>query len=677
MKHNMMHDKVKRRVIFVLPVGLVLTALLGWGCGRHPARAKQQKQEQLAVYPAYPIQKDRNTFTLTEGAENSVTYRTGSLLLLDPAFRPEDLAKMMEIAKAIRLARADAVHYANSAAQKVSKDKEEIAKINAQINQRRVGSGHGVSNEKRLASAGLWFADEMKRTVPDQKRRADLIDTFAGYCEAKIWQLAAQPYFASQKYLTRPTPLALCEKYYQDKGFFSDNAASCAKAQDAGGKYFVQCLWEEGVMKTALFAHHFADKTPQFVNLFSDSKRDDFRKILAAAMGGENATDPLLVSPRLSGKIHTAIMGLRKLNARCNVKLFEIRLGELCTLFVRTNPSVIPEDGRQVATWDIPPAGLIDLVENGRPATDTVGGMVVNLPRAFPLPERSEGQIPYQHLLMFFGARTETSPSESDVIFHTPVLGGNTPANAAVDITSVLNSARSPDDYRDAFGSIYAKTSAEDESVVSGLENKIKEIEDDMQNAETEAGKYDKRVTDLLNDAIKTAKLPNLAHAFINLGLEIIKKTDVYSLEFWFGEDTRSSGDEKKRIKGCYNTFAQTSLAGKECLDYPDYQIAASHFSYKPETGELVFAFPFGEAEAEALGFKAPTGTAKEHQASDYFNDIPLSEFVGTTFEFQLYPNTIGSVVNILTGKAFIKKKDWKEGDDYLYEGVVSIFDNK
>ena len=85
-----------------------------------------------------------------------------------------------------------------------------------------------------------------------------------------------------------------------------------------------------------------------------------------------------------------------------------------------------------MATWDMPPAGLIDLVENGKPATDAVGGMTVNLPREFPLPERPEGQIPYQHLLLFFGARTETSPSESDVIFHTPVTSGNALAGAAI-----------------------------------------------------------------------------------------------------------------------------------------------------------------------------------------------------------------------------------------------------
>ena len=669
----MTHDIFHRGMIALLPLCLVLATLMGWGCGRHPARAKEQVQGQVAEYPSYPVRQDQKAFTLTEGAENTVTYRTGTLLLLNPAFDPADLANLMQISKEIRLARADAVHYATAGALKASQDQKDIAATEGQIKQKRLEISQKVARDTRLANAAVWFDAEMKNVVKDPLAYTNIMDTFAGYCEAKIWQLAAQPYFAGKRYLKRPTPLALCEKYYKDKGFFAADAASCADAPDSQGKYFVACLWAEGVMKTALFQHHFMDKNAAFTGLLSDSKREDFRMILASAMN--NKTDPLLVSPRLSGKIHTAIMGLKKLNARCAVKLFEIKLSEMCTLFVSSNPPVIPTDGSVMATWDMPPAGLVDLVENNKAAMDVVGDTLVTIPRQFVLPARPAGQIPYQNLILFFAVRAETAPSESDTIFHLSAVADNVPAAGISAIASLPDQTAAVDDYRAALGSIYPKTTPADEAVILDLQNKIKALENDILETESGAGRYDKKVTDLLNAGISAAKASDLAYAFTNMGLQITKKNDVYTLEFWFGDDSRSAGDQKKRAKGCYDTFARTSLANATCLDHADYQLSASQFTYQPDTGELRFTFPFDQADK--MGFKAPGAAGNSATTNDYFNTIPLAAFAGTSMEFQLFPNTIGGVVNILTGKVFVKQKGWKDGDAYLYEGVVSIFDNK
>ena len=262
-------------MVFLL-LCFVPASLLSVGCSGRRARAKDQDQGQVAEYPHYPVQQDQKAFTLTSGTENTVTYRTGTMLLLNPALNPKDLANLMEVDKSIRLARAAAVHYAANAEEAKRQYLKKIEDTQNEIKVERQRQTQKVSREQRLAHAADWFAAEMKNHAPAASLER-IMDTFNGYCEAKIWQLAAQPYFASKRYLTRPTPLGFCENYYKEKGFFSRTAPSCMDAPTPEGKSYVQCLWEEGVLKTAIFNRYFLNKKEQFTALLSDAKREDFR----------------------------------------------------------------------------------------------------------------------------------------------------------------------------------------------------------------------------------------------------------------------------------------------------------------------------------------------------------------------------------------------------------------
>ena len=106
-------------------------------------------------------------------------------------------------------------------------------------------------------SARLWFNEQIGRLLDIDSRGAGFDRTKAEsiigrYCEAKIWELALSP-FAGGLFTERPTPLATCEGYYADKGFFAGPECD----PDSNGKSYFSCLWNGGVFQSGFFALHY------------------------------------------------------------------------------------------------------------------------------------------------------------------------------------------------------------------------------------------------------------------------------------------------------------------------------------------------------------------------------------------------------------------------------------
>jgi hypothetical protein len=644
------------------------------GCGEPHSNAKQQTRQPLAQYPEYPVQSSDKSFALTLSQKDKIAYTTGTLLILKPELKAEDLAVMLTLSKDVRTERKKAkAHWLVNQ----GKDKElenSIKQLDQEWKRKyREALTRGVTGgdlTARLTAAQNWFDDEVLSRTPDETRRTEVKATFEAYCEAKIWQLAAQPPFAKLRYNQRPSPLVLCEDYYARQGFFNPQSEDCAASPGAAGKSYVSCLWREGVMKTALFGKHFAAKAAQFEELLAGDRIDDFTRLLSEAKTNQTST-PVLAGRIYFSSFYVNIMSLSEFKnpekcGKAPLQLYGMKFPELCTLFKR---AAVPA-GIDIKT-DLTPEQLINLVETGK---ETVDGKAYEfaLPEVPGVPslDASGGLATYGNLLQFFAGReTKGQQSESDAIFHV-VAADSLAADAAVPsaIDKVVQAPHHPgmtdeqkSSFKGPFGAIYASPSAEDEAMLDKIKSEQERLKKEKGDNLAEHYRLVANAEELTRQAALTANRPSFAFAFLSTVVEVARNGSTYAMEVKF---------DNKSVKGCFDVSSSLTLAMDQCLDKPQTQLAADLFFHNPQTGEFRFAFKLDHA-AE-LGIREPTAAARKN---DYFNDIPLHELAGTTMELRLFPNNLDGVLNLMTGNLWIKRDGWREGDPYDYEGVVSLFD--
>ena len=76
------------------------------------------------------------------------------------------------------------------------------------------------------------------------------------YCEGKLFAYAVNYGFLRSQYHQRPTPSIICEDYYLTQGMFSDTNLCAANRGD-----YLQCLWQDGVLKSRYFVGNYATGT--------------------------------------------------------------------------------------------------------------------------------------------------------------------------------------------------------------------------------------------------------------------------------------------------------------------------------------------------------------------------------------------------------------------------------
>jgi hypothetical protein len=122
-------------------------------------------------------------------------------------------------------------------AEKLAKRTESLAVIEAQ---KAVTAPFFDRRLEQLVTEGSLTADQKKHA---QER-------FPLYCEYKMWELATN-LMLKHNFALRPTPLEMCEGYYQGKYFQDQNLCGPAKDSKTGKNYFT-CIWREGVLKSPL-----------------------------------------------------------------------------------------------------------------------------------------------------------------------------------------------------------------------------------------------------------------------------------------------------------------------------------------------------------------------------------------------------------------------------------------
>lgn len=121
----------------------------------------------------------------------------------------------------------------------------------------------------RSTAASRWFDDQLADPSfagLDSMDRTQAQAVFEAICESALWKMATSTSFVLAKYLSVPTPLALCRGVYETKGLLRPEAAACSPATSAEGKNYFPCFWTEGVAKTALFQRYGA-RLPEMLSI--------------------------------------------------------------------------------------------------------------------------------------------------------------------------------------------------------------------------------------------------------------------------------------------------------------------------------------------------------------------------------------------------------------------------
>lgn len=251
-------------------------------CGQPQVEADEGTKLVAPASPQTPLS--------LAGAEGGVSTYTGALVLWNDDLPAQDLTSLLNATRRFNALQVEAERAFDGYMAKTFLPRQ--ASIEAKQKQVKDLSqaDNAAVDAKQSELAFAWYSSEMAGalSLPEaealgeegkQGLQAHVDAVFQKYCEARVWDYGFNAILAREAFVKRPTPNALCERVYQEKGFFQ--GASCADAP-AGRNYYA-CIWNEGIAKTSFYAQLGADA----------------RARLAKAMSSETAR--LYVSGQASG----------------------------------------------------------------------------------------------------------------------------------------------------------------------------------------------------------------------------------------------------------------------------------------------------------------------------------------------------------------------------------------
>ncbi|MFK7826360.1 MAG: hypothetical protein AB8G05_19590 [Oligoflexales bacterium] len=220
-------------------INAVALSLL-FSCGPQAIDVAEQQQSYIKA-PSYS-EIEQGVFLTSDSSTSSVSYE-GPILIwkndinatqVKKVLKYKDETMDLDLAYKREAFKVDYLQQEKSKlGQGIQSAKDKIAENDLnQFYQQR---------DKQLESAKVWLTDLGLNENQEKE--------FQTYCQAMIWQFASSDTLKNYMFSVRPSPLGICETYYQDHGFFS--GLECQN--DSGGKPkdFFACFWSDsGVLKT-------------------------------------------------------------------------------------------------------------------------------------------------------------------------------------------------------------------------------------------------------------------------------------------------------------------------------------------------------------------------------------------------------------------------------------------
>lgn len=661
----------QKLTFMVMATGLTFSLV---GCGKW-AKAPEQTVDAEPV-PSYP-ETSEHVLGL-QGTDRAVGFG-GTMLIFNDDTTPELIADVLQASLDSRVAWAEARRFeveseyklmytdrgiVPSAIDALKKDLDAFTQVAL--------AKTPIPLETKTENAIAWFPQELDKLYgpEDSVDRVAAVAFWPYYCDAKLFELATNSYFAAATFSQRPTPMAFCEGHYQSQGYFQDPL--CAD-NEAGQNYFA-CLWKDGVVKTWWFKNgYFAESEAEtglkekFDGLLSEPNLETFRRILAldeSAMsfpaGGLGTVYKRKVfgnNPAERKRTYFSDLILKQ-NADTSVcpKILDAQVATLCQIFARNETQIQAGDVFDPANPNFPltPQSTVDLMEQ---KTTTNRGF-------FEFPERPGSSFTTHDILAFFGIRDGHNNSESDRSFFQIVEGGEWKLSTP-DLNDQL--AAKADDIKATLAStVYGMLNEQDQQIYNEKLAKIQKLEKDLASAKAENDRLQENITKSSDDGFTAGNTGNVAHAFVEIRLKVSRRAGVARAYFWVKDF------DETVVLACLDIETTKMIDPSDCkadkLDGVDAKrwLPAKSFYIDPTNGKLELELTMIDPVAMGLGPKARV----EEGTPDSFMDLAEAELIYRELYFELFPNKLLGHLEIMSGKAFIRD----DGKD-LYEAGVSVWD--
>jgi hypothetical protein len=598
------------------------------GCGSVKDAEKQENPDlRVTASAAEELNDDGLPLALTDLGDE-IFYNSGSLLLWNPQASPALIAAVSEASIRARATKAAELKYNRGELQplEAAYAKKVIAKNDAK---KAVQLAEESQSKSRRPLAENWFNQRLLQLKNELVLTAADLDAakknFAAYCEYKIWELATHS-LLQQKLLERPTPLAMCEPVYAERGYLNVASEACSPASTATGKDYFPCLWNEGVLLTSLFTP-LAEPTCGGTSVRKDQKRGDVvREWLANGVLRAALFDPELANP-LATKSFGEMLRNDFLLKRVSFTGDFSRHAELTTC--KKAFKFQPLGDGSLADRDLSELKLMVEENPSRGVSLTLLPMTGDLGR-----DEARWKM-LGEPLFFIGARSGASASVNDRLFNKAVGAelATFPAyedgvSASPFFADLRRAAQAP-------AALLIKLRAESEAV-KVLKRQLKATQQKSLSLSQQA-----RVAD--QKSAQTGAAPGAALAISGMSLRLKRHKSMLEVHLMLQNATGA-------LVGC------ATLTNSGCLiEKTPGTMEFSDVTFDAINGILSVNISLADPAAVGLGL------LPRRDGEPTFVEVLPANLKGRDLRLEFYPNRLDGTLDFYTGKAFIKSGDLVE----------------
>lgn len=507
----------------------------------------------------------------------------------------------------------------------------------------------GIDYETLRTSSDNLLDDELNLLFPnniDMQNSTRVI--FHTYCEAKIWDLATNSFFAANQYAERPTPLAMCEPYYRSNGFFSDE--SCSPASE--GKNYLSCFWNSGVKNSSFYQSYNTDQKNIISELISPDSIASMGSILALKDDAFTFKSPIYkrrtIGENKENRTYFSdlILAQSKGSKLCQAIIPENR--SLCSAFQKSYSK------DQISSLEMSPFDYISMIEGTNAERSSL----------LPLPPRPNSNFNTKQMLAYLGQRYAHKNSESDRMFHKVVEGQvpfkQNPSDAILaSLSSEIENSLS--------GRLYPALTGESLNQYLQRKAQISDLESDLNFKTRFYNDLTDDITETSDRAFTVANRSEVAHSLVEIRFKVSNRQGLLRGYFWIKDF------EDVVVLGCLDLAANVQK-NDSCSPAPEDKIEANlvipakSFHRDRTTGRIDFEIDL--EMAETIGFSPKERLDLGSETFDSFNDFKLDYLADKTLRLEAYPNVVRNIMDILTGKAFIS-----DGSTDIHEAAISLWD--
>ena len=586
---------------------ITIASSLFFSCGPQSVEVAEQQQSYIKA-PEYS-EIEQGVFLTADTSTSSVSYE-GPILIWKNDINAQDVAEVLGLkdkTMELDLEYKREAFKAEYLTQKLKEEKAQVQK-DIEIAKEKIAKNDleqfYLQREQQLNDAASWLNDQNLTDVQKEK--------FETYCQAMIWKFASSDILKNYRFSVRPSPLSICEPYYQDAGYFTE--PQCQVDPDGKSRDYFTCFWSDtGVLKTDV---SYLDSSYNLLGAEDEAKLKE--AIKQHAQDNKDLSTPTAI---LDNNLYIPFEGQEEFSFEFDVDPFLIVKDILDEHFGIPSSS----DNRKILE------SLLADHENDVAKQDyNFNDRVVNLPFATPINSAGSFQMSPEDIALLNTLAKKTSQLFGpDLSNELKVIEAQTELIATFK-TQISNIDRLLKDYK--------------EGNTQSIGYELSE-------------KYNKWFESRGKTASKIIEKSMVKALWAYSKINFVKKGSLLSIEFYIDDMVTPT----LPLQACFDTSENIQV---EC---GELGLVGKHEKMKvsvtdPSTGIINLEISGIEAEEVFIGPTLPT--AIPFQEEDFTKDMLLNNTIKLEIMAGIYKNELP----LMTGKSFIY-----DGNTKLYEGSVSL----